>query len=399
VTWSPRAAGTIVLHVGYSQTLSFNAREQLKGLRDRGWHVHVACTADEWARRLHADGFEVHDVRLGYHPSLSEALAGGRDLVSCIRACRPQLVHTHNAHHGIVGRLIARGFGIPAVHTWRYNPIDASSSWLTALSYGTVEGVASRAGQAVLFQNAEDLRFGVESGIVPRGTAHLIGNGIAVDQYTRPQKSRNATRDALGVRRDAELLLCIARLDDRKGVPDLLKAFAQLAPRRPCLELVILGIGPLYERLAKEAAERGLSDRIHLLGQRDDVPDVLHAGDVLCLTSRREGVPRSVMEAMAARVPVVATDVVGTRAIVVDGETGLLVPLGEPASLAAAVNRLLDDPHLAARLTERGHALVASEWDQSLVVDRVADIYQLLLSNAAAPGRVSPTPAADELDS
>jgi glycosyltransferase involved in cell wall biosynthesis len=91
--------------------------------------------------------------------------------------------------------------------------------------------------------------------------------------------------------------------------------------------------------------------------------------------------------------------VVGTRAIVVDGETGLLVPLGDPASLAAAIKRVLDDQELAARLTERAYALVASEWDHSLVVDRVADIYRLLLNNACASGHVSPKRVAHELDS
>jgi glycosyltransferase involved in cell wall biosynthesis len=376
-----------------------NAREQLGGLRDRGWNVHVACTEDQWGRRLRGDGFELHEVRLGFHPSPSEALAGARDLVSCIHTCKPALLHTHNAHHGIVGRLIARSCGRPAVHTWRYNPIDAASNWVAGVCYFGIEAVASRAGQAVLFQNGEDLRFAVESRIVSPDRAHLIGNGVEIDRYRRPTKSRTATRDALGVRRDAELVLCIARLDERKGVPDLLKAFAQLAPQRPRLELVVLGVGPLHERLVDEAAKSGLSDRVHLVGQRDDVPDVLHAADVLCLTSRREGVPRSVMEAMAARLPVVATDVVGTRAVVVDGETGLLVPLGEPARLVAAVNRVLDDQQLAARLTERAHARVAHEWDQSHVVDRVADIYRLLLGDASAPSRLTPKRVTDRLNS
>lgn len=351
-----------ILHVGYSHTLSYIARESLLGLREAGWPIHVACPHDDWARRIHEDGFRIWNIRLPHRASVAQATVGAWDLLHTLRNRRFGLVHTHNAHHGVIGRHVARALGVPSVHTWRYNPVDASDRHAIQAVYSLAEGSAARAGNYVFFQNSEDMMFALDRRIVPRKRAILVGNGIRIEHYERHTRDRAATRAQLGVARDAELILCIARMAERKGIPDLIDAFALLAPERPASELVCLGSGPHRPRFEAQVRSRGLTARVHFAGQRDDVPDVLAASDVLALTSSREGVPRAIMEAMAARVPVVATDVVGTRAIVHDGQTGLLVPFGSPRAIARAIARVMDDHELRVRLTAEAYARLVRDW-------------------------------------
>jgi glycosyltransferase involved in cell wall biosynthesis len=372
-----------VLHVGYSHTLSYVARESLLGLRETGWPVHVACPDDRWTGRIREDGFPVWDIRLPHRASPRQALVGAWDLLWTLRRFRFGLVHTHNAHHGVIGRHLARALGIPSVHTWRYNPVDASDRRALQAAYGLAEGSAARAGNYVFFQNPEDMGFALRTRIVPPGRAVLVGNGIRIEHYERPSRDRAATRAQLGVAPNAELVVCIARMAERKGIPDLIDAFAQLAAARPASELVCLGSGPHRPGFERQVERLGLASRVHFAGQRDDVPEVLAASDVLALTSSREGVPRAIMEAMAARVPVVATDVVGTRAIVVDGRTGLLVPFGAPSAIAGALARVLDDGELRRRLTDEAHRTLVGGWHQRMVVERMSERYSGLLG----PGR------------
>jgi glycosyltransferase involved in cell wall biosynthesis len=368
-----------VLHVGYSHTLSYIVRDSLLGLRETGWPVHVACPEDRWTRRIREDGFPVWSIRLPHRASAGQATIGGWDLLRTLRRRRFGLVHTHNAHHGVVGRHLARALGIPSVHTWRYNPVDASDRHSVQMVYSLAEASAARAGDYVFFQNSEDMEFALNRRIVPAKRAILVGNGIRIEHYERSTQDRAATRARLGVAPAAELVLCVARMAERKGIPDLIDAFALLAAERPAAELVCLGSGPHRPRFEERARRLGLGSRVHFAGQRDDVPDVLAASDVLALTSSREGVPRAVMEAMAARVPVVATDVVGTRAVVVDGQTGLLVPFGAPQAIARALAKVMDDDELRERLTAEAHARLVRDWHQRFVVDRMDKRYRELL--------------------
>jgi glycosyltransferase involved in cell wall biosynthesis len=378
---APIAAGTAtVLHVGAAQTLDSVMREQLLGLRERGWTCVLACQADGWERRLAGDGFAIRPIRMGRRPGIGQVVGGGADLARILRRERFAIVHTHNAHHGLVGRVAAAAHRTPSVHTWRYNPLDATDRAPVRLAYGVAEGVASRLGDAVLFQNAEDLEHALGRRLVPPGRAVLVGNGIRIERFERPGRPRDRVRADLGLPDEAEVVLCIGRLEERKGQSSVIRAVAELALRRPAVRLLLVGTGPDAPALEAQAARLGLGARVGFLGQRDDVVDLLHASDVLCLASRREGVPRAVMEAMAARLPVVATDVVGTRAVVRDGETGLLAPFGDPAGLAARMARVLDDRALAGRLAARAHESLRADWHEDQVVDRVDRAYRLLLA-------------------
>lgn len=380
----------VVLHVGASQTIDSVVLHQLCGLRDAGWDVVVSCPDDHWAARIHRSCFHLEAVRMGRRPSRDAFARGAWDVFHVIRRIRPDLIHTHNAHHGLVGRLVAAASGIPAVHTWRYNPLDASDRLAVRTAFAAAEALASRLGDAVLFQNGDDLCEATRTRLVPAGRAILVRNGIRTELYRTPPTDPALTRRELGLEDEARVVCCIARLEERKRQSDVIDAFAVARRSIENLQLLVVGTGPDEPALRLRAERAGVASTVRFLGNRDDVPSLLHASDALVLASRREGVPRSVMEAMAARVPVVATNVVGTREVARDGETALLVPLRAVDSLAAALVRVLEDRALAERLTDAGSRLIESEWREDQVVARVDAAYRRVLAErSTAPARVS----------
>ncbi len=382
---SPNARGPVrpgpILHVGGTHTLAVIANDQLLELREQGWDIHVACAEEDWAAKLHADGFPVHPIGLPHRPSPLEALAGGRDLARLLARGRFRLVHTHNAHSGVIGRSLARLFGLPSVHTWRYSPLDAVSSAPVRLALGLAEGLASRAGQRVLFENDEDMRFAIDRRLVPPRRAVLMGSGIHFERWSE-REDRARLRARLGIEPEAEVVCCVARLVERKGQPYLLEAVARLARDRPGLQLLLVGDGPEEGALRSLAAQLAVASRVTFTGHREDVPELLAASDVVCLPSRREGAPRVVMEAMISGVPVVATDVVGTRTLIEHEVTGLLVPYAEPLPLATALDRALSDAGLRARVTERARSKIERDWRVESVGERISAEYVRLLADA-----------------
>jgi glycosyltransferase involved in cell wall biosynthesis len=170
----------------------------------------------------------------------------------------------------------------------------------------------------------------------------------------------------------------VARLEPQKGLPYLLEAMAML-PRTPRARLWIVGEGPDGPTLREQTSRLGLSDIVQWLGARRDVPALMARFDLLVLPSLWEGLPNAVLEAMAARRAVVATDVDGTPEAALHGETALLVPPRDPAALAEAMRRLLQDPDLRRRFGEAGRKRVEEHFRMELMVRRTQEAYRRAL--------------------
>ena len=174
------------------------------------------------------------------------------------------------------------------------------------------------------------------------------------------------------------MVLFAGRLAEQKRVDDLLKALDLLQHVQPDLRTVIAGDGPLRDRLEETAATYHLDGRVRFLGHRDDVPQLLAAADLVVLPSSYEGLPNVVLEAMRFRKPVVATAAPGTTEVVVDGETGLLVPIGKPTLLARAIRDVVRDSALARRLGEAGRGRVEAQFRADTMVAQFAQLYESL---------------------
>jgi glycosyltransferase involved in cell wall biosynthesis len=207
----------------------------------------------------------------------------------------------------------------------------------------------------------------------------VIPNGVDVARYTvEDPRARDRVRAGLGLAADSRLVVVVAKLFAQKGHRVLLEALrgVELATDDAVL---LVGEGPERESLERRAGELGLAS-IRFLGNRPDVPELLAASDLLALPSLWEGLPMALLEAMAAGLPVVATDVAGSRQVVENGENGILVPPGDAAGLARAIARLLADPTERARLGRAARTRVEREFSAARQAARHAEAYQAAIA-------------------
>lgn len=298
-------------------------------------------------------------------------------LVQQIRRERAAVFHAHltwplACRMGLLGAALAR---VPAVVATAQLFVDLPPSGWTTMQHRVVSACVDRY-LAVSRQVAAQLRerFGVRADKITQ-----VPNAVALDRFPRAVSPAPARPTDPAV---PHTVLTVARLDPQKGLHDLVAAAALVPEAR----VMVVGEGPERPALETEIARLGLGDRVHLLGFRSDVPDLLAASDLFVLPSLFEGLPLSILEAMAAGKPVVATAIGGNDEAVVDGATGLLVPPGDPQALADAIRALLRDPERRRRLGEAGRRRAEAEFSATAMVRRIAAIYDELLAASDRPG-------------
>jgi glycosyltransferase involved in cell wall biosynthesis len=217
---------------------------------------------------------------------------------------------------------------------------------------------------------------------VPADRFSTVPNGVAplVDPMSRAEARR-----ALGLEEGQPVVVTVGRLTHMKAQWQLLDAVPDLAARFPGLAVVLLGNGPLREALVERAAALGVAHAVRFPGHRPDARQLLAAADVFVLPSKCEGMPLAALEAMAAGLPVVATRVVGSEEVVVDGVTGALVGYGRPAELGAALATLLTDPELRRRQGAAGRRRYLARFTRDRMAQETAAVYAELLRASAPP--------------
>jgi glycosyltransferase involved in cell wall biosynthesis len=358
-------------------------RTQLAFLRDAGLSVVCVCDDDEWAAEVRALGVAVIPLGMGRRPNPLQAAIWGYRFARLLRRERPDIVHLHNAFHGIVGRPIARLSGVPVVvqtiHNWWY--LEPAGS-LRARVYTQLERFAARFSDAVLFINHDDVRRAGELGIVPPERIHFVGNGIDTLALERRlvTASRREARGRLELDHGDLVITMIARLEYPKDHGTLLEAFARLVADVPHARLLVVGQGLEEERIRELASSLDIVDATRFVGHVPDISGLLTASDILVLSSHCEGFGRCLVEGMVAGLPVVGTDVPGIRDVIANEHTGLLVPQGDAGALHAALSRLALDPSERERLGEAGHAVALRDFDEALPAQRALDLYRTLLA-------------------
>ncbi len=249
--------------------------------------------------------------------------------------------------------------------------------WKSRLQLAADRSMSRRCDAVVV--NSEGVRdFYVRHGAPPE-RVHLISNGV-----TMPAPSATTRRQLLSelnLPENSRLIGAVGRLWPQKRVKDAIWAADLLKVIRDDVHLLIIGDGPQRDRLRRYRDQVRIGSLVHFLGQRGDVPRLLPHFDALWSTSAYEGQSNVILEAMAAGVPVVATDIPGTRELVVPGTTGYLVPVGDRAALAKNTQRLLNDAALAARLSAAARQRVETEFSVERMVARHAALYRELLGD------------------
>jgi glycosyltransferase involved in cell wall biosynthesis len=317
---------------------------------------------------LEAVGVEVvrFPVRADLDPLLFWRLA------RFLRARKPDIIHTHLIHGDLYGTLAARLAGVPIVVSTKHN----DDAFRRSSFYAWLSRQAARRQDRIIAISDHLARFSVEV------------EGLDADKITRIHYGldgaafRARVRDVAGVRAEFDILAgaplvgVVGRLTEQKGHIYLLRAWAQVTAALPEARLLVVGDGPLRGELQRQTRDLGLAGSVIFAGRREDVPRIMAALDVMTLPSLWEGFGLVLLEAMAVSRPIVASRVSAIPEIVVDGETGLLVPPRDADALAAALIALLRDPQRVVEMGRRGRVRLEQAFTVEQMVAQMEAVYE-----------------------
>ncbi|MDD5403884.1 MAG: glycosyltransferase [Sulfuricella sp.] len=357
-----------ILHTEWSDGWGGQERRimsDLAGMAGRGHQVYLAtrrhCRIGEEARRA---GIPV--IHLPMRGNLD--LASVMRLAGWLRKEKIDVVNTHSGVDSWVGGLAAKLAGTPALVRTRHLHLPLKRGWLNFVHY-----LPDRI--AACGESTRDFLVG-ECGF-PRQAVVSIPTGIDFPRFA-PQRKRAQVRADLALPQDAFLVLMVGIIRAVKRHEVALRALQHLTGRIDA-HLAVAGDGPMMQDMKRLAEELGIAGRVHFLGHRDDVADLMGAADCLLLTSRSEGVPQAVTQALGLGLPVVATAVGGVPELVKDGQTGLLVPAENPDAAAAALEHLARHPETARELARNGRAHALAHYSLQAMLDKTEQEYRAVL--------------------
>jgi glycosyltransferase involved in cell wall biosynthesis len=322
----------------------------------------------------------VHRLRLVRPLSPAEDAGAVASVRRILVRHRPQLVHTHMAKAGTVGRLAAVSLGRRRprlVHTFHGHVLDGYfNPWLQRALVEVERRLARHTDLliAVCPQVRDDL---LSLGVGVQEQFRVVPLGLDLRRFTDPDQTRGLLRARLGLNDDTPLVGAAGRLVPVKDIDTLLAAVARL----PGVHVALLGDGPSRKHLEERAVQLGLADRAHFLGWYADVPGAMRDFDVVALTSLNEGTPVAIIEALAAGRPVVATAVGGVGYVVKDGTTGLLSPKSDPVAFAEQLCRMLESRSDASAMAAAGQRDVTQRFSSERLVGDISDLYDELVAS------------------
>ncbi len=292
-----------------------------------------------------------------------------------IRKTRPDLVHVHTSKAGLVGRAAAKFAGVPSVftaHTWCF---AEGTSWKWKLAGLPCERLMARWGARTIAVSGANRSVALRHAVGTDEKLTTIHNGIP-DTSCRASHGRNTIPK----------IVMIARCVRQKSQILLLRAMATVTLP---FEIVFVGDGPTRSSLEEEACRLGLGNRISFLGNRLDIAEILSVADIFALPTNWEGFPLTILEAMRAGLPVVASAVGGVVEAVIDGETGFLVPSGAEAELRDRLVALLSDASLRRSMGDGGRSRYESNFTLPVMLDKTFAVYENLLADTTVSKSVA----------
>jgi glycosyltransferase involved in cell wall biosynthesis len=287
-----------------------------------------------------------------------------------IRERQIDVVMTTLFYADVLGALAGKFSKPKAVFSWETISAPEWLLWHRLLAYRFAMRFCTR----VISVSHATAKWLVEKRGLPPGKVVVIPYGVNLDLYRAGENPE--LKQKLGIAPDAKVVGVVARLHPQKGHRYLIEAAAAIVARHPKTKFVIVGDGELRPELENMARQKGLADHFLFLGFRKDVKDLMRVFDVFCLPSLYEGLPNVVLEAMATAKPVVATAVDGTPELIVDGQTGYLVPPADPQALAEKISLLVADAGLSRRFGSSGLKRVQTEYSLQKQVEGFQNIYQ-----------------------
>lgn len=352
----------------------------MKLLQERGCQVHAAASSAEGRRedveKAGVTCWEIPFARSPYSPANIQAF---HQLRTLLKKHYFDLIHVHTPVAAFLGRYLAKtteqGPVLYTAHGFHFYRGAPRRNWLI---YYTAEHIAARWTDGLIVMNGEDLENAQRLGFKPgENLFYLHGVGVNLQQYSALSSDGSGIRAALGIEPDEVVVTCVAELNENKNHDFLLEAWKEVAQQYDRSHLLLVGSGEKMDSLQQRVKE-GRIPRVHFLGYRRDVPQILKETDIVTLVSKHEGLPKCIMEAMAAGKPAVVSNVRGNRDLVEDGRTGFLAEQGNVSALAKALERLISDPNLRVAMGAAGREKI-QDYSLEKVLVEMADIYDRYL--------------------
>lgn len=355
-----------------------------------GLIVESACSPDTEVDKLRELDYTIHSINIDRKISLVSNLKSIVELVKLFNKNQYDLVHLHGPIASVLGRIAAKLSGVknvvytahgfyfhddmPGYQYWTYHWIEKVSGWLTDI---------------ILTQSREDFDNAVKTNLCPSRKISYLGNGIDVNRFSRSHLKDSDLKDLarqlkLPSREDLITIGITGRITQEKGHGELILSFVELIKKYPNIHLIIIGGQLTTERdsfqeyLKAIVTQNKIEKNVTFTGIRKDIDRILGLVDIFTLPSYREGLPRSVIEAMAMELPTIVTDIRGCREAVIHEKTGLIVPAKNVEKLTQSLEKLINEPILRKEYGMSGRRRVIEEYDERLVFKRLKSIYQKL---------------------
>lgn len=347
-----------------------------RAMRARGHQVRIVSLAPLGPMGLEAqrDGFQIDSLELRRNLAHLPRIAR---LVGMIRRWQPDVLHSHMVHANLLAGALRPLARVPALVATIHSINDGGPIRMAA--YRVSSAVVDR---FTIISRLAAQRY-IDIGAVPGRLVQVVPNAVDTDWFRKLPGARAEIRAELGLG-DEFVWLAVGRFEEAKDYPTMIAGFAQLAARHSNAKLVLVGKGSLQQEVEQLLRTHRLEHRVQLTGVRRDVPRLMSAADGYLLSSAWEGMPVVLLEAAAAELPIVATRVGGVAEVVEDGQSGLLVPPGQPTALAdamAAIEGMSSEARAA--MGARGRALV----EQQYGTRHIMDVWERLYSEVALTSR------------
>jgi glycosyltransferase involved in cell wall biosynthesis len=354
-------------------------------LTEEGLEVVSACSPGRYTPDLIQRGYALRAVNVDRRFSPRSNARSVWELYRLLRRERFDVVHVHTPVAAAIGRVAARMAGVPNVlYTAHGFYHHENMRWRNRQACIWAEKLLGRITHTLMTQSQEDAASAVREGISPKERVVWIGNGVDISQF-QPGPASGAAKQFFGIPESARVAGFMGPIIAEKGALELVDAFEQTLKSVPNAYLLLAGdvINGDRDLNTKEVIRRKLeghqlSSRIIFAGYQENISNFMQAIDLFTLPSHREGMPRSIIEAMASGKPVVATDIRGCREEVVHDLTGLIVPLRDRQALAQAMTLILSDSGLARRMGSQGRQRAEDLYNERDVLDREIQVYRNL---------------------
>lgn len=353
----------------------------IKLLQKKGYEVHTAALKDEAFEQIRDLNVYCWDIPFARFPLNMRNIKAYEKLKQLLQENKYDLVHVHTPVAAFLGRYLSSKTKQKAVlYTAHGFHFYKGAPFLNWLLFYPIEKIAAKWTDGLVTINKEDYQSACENlNIKKENIFYVPGVGVDVVKYqtNEPQKRAKLRRE-LGLNEKDILLITVAELNQNKNHMQIINSLPEVIANNENVHYLIVGDGNNKKVIQEKIKKLKIQRHVHLIGYRKDIPDLLHACDIFLLTSKREGLPRCIMEAMAAGKPIIAANIRGCRDMVVDGDNGYLVPLNDSEATSVAIMRIANDSRVREDMGQKSRELV-SRYSLSFILREMDDVYNKFL--------------------